>query len=196
MAASRSDGPPLKNRHLALSYGRGYCVCSYMPTSRSHAKPPNALALKQAANWQCRACGKLCRRPNESLDDFAVRSGYGVDAIADHPRRWTLHLTKLDRHGPIALKHDAAHQQSSSPSVVVLCGSCHRTYHNYCRWQQRQQQQRQQQEQLGQLTLGDIRLPLTGLQLSLNEWGTPYEIVNPQSPLRRIKAPKAPENSG
>lgn len=99
--------------------------------------------------------------------------GYDVDEIAAHPRRWTLHITKL----PIDIP--------SEQKVVILCGSCHRTYHNYRRCQHQQRQSRQQQEQWGQLTLSDIRLPLAGLQLSLNEWGTPYEIVNPLSPRKR-----------
>ncbi|MEA5463687.1 hypothetical protein [Leptothoe sp. PORK10 BA2] len=170
-----------------------------MPTSSPHAKQPKALALKQAANWQCKACGKLCRRPNESLGDFAVRSGHEAEVIAAHPRRWTLHVTKNYKPESIVLDPDNAkkkapkkkNKKSSNQSVVVLCGSCHRTYHNYRRWQRHQQQHHQQQEHMGQLTLSDIRPPLTGLQLSLNDWGTPYEIVNPQSPRRRLKAPKA-----
>lgn len=92
---------------------------------------------------------------------------HDLDEIAAHPRRWTLHVTKL----PMG--------KSKKQEVVILCGSCHRTYHNYRRWQQQQQQSQQQQERWGQLTLGDIRLPLTGLQLSLSESVTPYEIVNP-----------------
>ena len=59
----------------------------------------------------------------------------------------------------------------------------------------KQQQQRQQQEHTGQLTLSDIRFPLTGTQLSLSEWVTPYEIVNPSPSPKRIKSPKAPKTS-
>ncbi|MEM1252554.1 MAG: hypothetical protein AAGI69_08975 [Cyanobacteria bacterium P01_H01_bin.21] len=155
-----------------------------------NAKQPNAHELKQAANWQCRACGRLCRRQDETLDDFATRTGNEVDAIAAHPLRWTLHLTKLHKHSPIVL--DTASEQSQiNPAFAVLCGSCHRTHHNYRRWQQRRQQHRHYQEQIGQLTLSDIRLPLAGLQLSLNEWSNPYEIVNPLPPRRRTRAPRA-----
>lgn len=162
-----------------------------MPSSSQNANRPNALALKQAANWQCRACGRQCRRHDESLDDFAIRIDNEVDAIAAHPRRWTLHVTTLDQHSPLT-KADStliSPQKFPGQSPAVLCGSCHRTHHNHQRWQQRQQQRRQQQERIGQLTLNDIRLPLAGLQLSLNEWGTPYEIVNPQ-PQKRRKLPK------
>lgn len=155
-----------------------------MPSSSQNAKRPNALALKQAANWQCKACGRQCRRHDESLDDFAVRIDNEVAEIAAHPRRWTLHVTKLDKHSPMALSNAGLGQSSA-----VLCGSCHRTHHNHQRWRQRQQQERQQQERIGQLTLNDIRLPLTGLQLSLNDWGTPYEIANPLSKKRK-KLPK------
>ncbi len=158
-----------------------------MPSSSHNAKPPSALELKQAANWQCRACGRHCRRHDESLDDFAGRIGNEVDAIAAHPRRWTLHLTKV--HSPMT-PHRVAQQKASKLSVVALCGSCHRAYHNCRRWQRRQQQYRQQLEQVGQLTLSDIRLPLTGLQLSFSEWSTPYEIVNPLPPRKRLKFPK------
>lgn len=133
-----------------------------MSSSNHNVKHPQSLALKQAADWRCSNCGRQCRRQGESLEDFAARIRHEADIIAAHPRRWTLHVTKY-----------------YGQPMMVLCGSCHSTYHNYHRWRQRQQQQRQQQEQSGQLTLNDIRLPLTGLQLSLNEWGSPYEIVNP-----------------
>ena len=161
-----------------------------MPLSSPNTKQPNALTLKQAANWQCRACGRQCRRQDETLDDFAARTGNEVDAIAAHPRRWTLHLTKLPSHSSVVV--DTVSKQSRlEQAFIVLCGSCHRTHHNYQRWQQRQQQRRKYQEQSGQLTLSDIRLPLAGLQLSLNEWSTPYEIVNPLPPRRRTRAPRS-----
>lgn len=157
-----------------------------MPSSSHNAKLSSALELKQAANWQCKACGRHCRRHHESLDEFAGRIGNEVDAIAAHPRRWTLHLTRV--HGPTAPTQTP--KPSPKPSVVALCGSCHRTYHNYRRWQRRQQQYHQQLEQIGQLTLSDIRLPLTGLQLSFSEWSTPYEIVNPLPPRKRLRPRK------
>lgn len=156
-----------------------------MPSSVENAKQPNALALKQAANWQCRACGRQCRRHDELVDDFALRVDHEVDEIEAHPKRWMLHVTKLHKDAPIVLNKadlDNGSKNLTENSTIVLCGSCHRGYHNYRRWQQQQQQQRQQQEHTGQLTLSDIRLPLAGLQLSLSEWVTPYEIVNPQPP--------------
>ena len=179
--------PPLQNDHLALSYGPDQCVSASMPLSNHNTNLPNARELKQAANWQCRACGRLCRRQDETLDDFATRTGNDIDAIAAHPLRWTLHLTKL----PGAAVLDTVSKQSAGPTFVVLCGSCHRTHHNYRRWQQHRQQRRHYQEQIGQLTLSDIRLPLAGLQLSLNEWGTPYEIVNPSPSRKRTRAPRS-----
>ncbi|ESA36872.1 hypothetical protein N836_04755 [Leptolyngbya sp. Heron Island J] len=164
-----------------------------MPSSSKNAKLPQALALKQAAGWQCKACGRHCRRHDESLDEFAVRIGNERDAIAAHPRRWTLHLTKVAKHSYSVLKPVETTASSAHQAMVVLCGSCHRTYHNYHRWQHRQQQHRQQQERFGQLTLNDIRLPLTGLQLSFTEWSAPYEIVNPLPPQKRIKSRRNPQ---
>ena len=173
-----------------------------MSSSSSNTKQPNALALKQAANWQCSACGRLCRRQDELIDEFAQRVGHEVDEIEAHPKRWMLHVTKLYNDVSIVLdtpNSDNGSKNSKGNStedpIVVLCGSCHRTYHNYRRWQQQQQQQRQQQEHTGQLTLSDIRFPLTGTQLSLSEWVTPYEIVNPSPTPKRIKSPKAPKTS-
>lgn len=155
-----------------------------MPSSQT--KQPNALTLKQAANWQCRACGRLCRRHDEHIDDFARRVGCGVDDVKAHPRRWMLHVTKLHRDAVTVESGDTS-KKLENTSKIVLCGSCHRAYHNYRRWQYRQRQQRQQQEHTGQLTLSDIRLPLTGLQLSLTEGVTPYEIINPPPPRKRSK---------
>lgn len=164
-----------------------------MPPSNKNVKRPNTIALKQAANWQCRACGRECRRHDESLEDFALRSGNELDDIAAHPRRWMLHVTRL--YSPRISKKKAVKQVTAKQAIVVLCGSCHRAYHNSQRWQHRQQQHRQRQEHLGQLTLSDIRLPLAGLQLSLSEWSTPYEIVNPLPTRRRMRSQKASGDS-
>ncbi|MBE9067847.1 hypothetical protein IQ260_14425 [Leptolyngbya cf. ectocarpi LEGE 11479] len=170
-----------------------------MPSSSQNSKQPQALTLKQAANWQCRACGRLCRRHNELVADFALRVGHDIDDIQAHPRRWVLHVTKLQPdiqknnnscHHPTSLSKTTLDTHAPSGAIIALCGSCHRAHHNYQRRQRQQRQQYQQQEQTGQLTLKDIRLPLAGLQLSLHEWGTPYEIVNPQPPRRRMKAPR------
>ena len=159
-----------------------------MSLSSPNANLPTALALKQGANWQCQACGKQCRHHQESLDDFAIRMGYDLDVIEHHPRRWTLHVTRLQ--GENLAQGNSLAQTSLTQGSIILCGSCHRKYHNHRRWQQQQQQQRQQQEQSGQLTLNDICLPLAGLQLPLDAWATPYEIVNPQSrQTRRKKSP-------
>ncbi|MDV3348024.1 hypothetical protein SPB21_02725 [Leptothoe sp. ISB3NOV94-8A] len=165
------------------------CVSTLMPSSSHNAKPSHALALKQAANWQCRTCGRHCRRHDESLDDFAARIGNEVEAIAAHPRRWALHVTKLQKHTP-TVQHKTASKQTGSDPVALLCGSCHRKYHNSHRWKNRQRQYHQHLEHIGQLTLNDIRLPLTGLQLSLSEWSDPYEIVNPLQPRKRTKTSK------
>ena len=191
----------MQNCHLALSYGPDQCATTLIPLSSSNTKQPTALALKQAANWQCSACGRLCRRQDELVDDFAQRVGYKIDEIKAHPKRWMLHVTKLYNDTPTVL--DKANsdngpkyltekntEKNTEDSTVVLCGSCHRTYHNYRRWQRHQQHQRQQQEHTGQLTLSDIRFPLAGTQLSLSEWVTPYEIENPLPSSKRIKAPK------
>lgn len=146
------------------------------PLPKQSAKSPNPFNLKQAANWQCRSCGRVCRHQGETPEDFAIRMGHDVDEITAHPRRWILHVTQLPG------------QTTSHQNVTILCGSCHRTYHNRRRRQHRQQRLHQQLEQWGQLTLNDIRLPLSGLQLSLSEWGTPYEIVNPSPPRKRFRA--------
>ncbi len=159
-----------------------------MPSSNSNIKQPSTLALKQAANWQCRACGRQCRRHDESLENFALRIGNEVDEIAAHPRRWMLHVTKLYKHSPRGLSKTAP--TPGKQPVILLCGSCHRAYHNSRRWQHRQRQHLEHLEHLGQLTLSDIRLPLAGLQLSLSEWSTPYEIVNPLPPRRRMRPRK------
>lgn len=169
-----------------------------MPPSSQNSNQLQALTLKQAANWQCRACGRLCRRHHELVADFAMRVGHDIEDIQAHPRRWVLHITKLPpeiqknnnsrHHPPMGLSRTTLDTQAPSRSTLVLCGSCHRAHHNYQRRQRQQRQQYQQQEQTGQLTLKDIRLPLAGLQLSLHEWGTPYEIVNPQPARRRMKA--------
>lgn len=128
------------------------------------ARPNLALSLKQQANWRCSSCNRPCRRAQETPADLARRLGLDPETVAAHPRRWTLHL-------------------SPGRPPRVLCGGCHRSYHNRLRQQRRRQRQRQQWEAQGQMTLADIRNPLAGTQLALEDWGAPYTIVNP--PRRR-----------
>jgi 5-methylcytosine-specific restriction endonuclease McrA len=70
-----------------------------------------ALAIKNAANWQCQACGKQCLRPEQ------VAAAHKADV-----RAWacyTLTVHHLD-HNP---GNNARH------NLIALCAPCHRRAH-------------------------------------------------------------------
>ncbi|HEY3281563.1 MAG TPA: HNH endonuclease [Armatimonadota bacterium] len=87
-----------------------------MPMKR-HLYPPEwraiALAVKQAADWTCRECGRVCRRAGEPYVDWILR----VDnwEALEHPRRFVLTVAHLD--------HDPSNNVSSN--LRALCSVCH-----------------------------------------------------------------------
>lgn len=95
-----------------------------MPMDRSRY-PENwdeiALNVKQAANWTCQECGRLCRQPGETLLDFVFRYFDGNlrdndwSVIADHPQRYTLTTAHLDQ--------DPGNNDDTN--LRALCSVCH-----------------------------------------------------------------------
>lgn len=102
-----------------------------MPMDRSRY-PENweaiALAVKEAADWECADCGRPCRRPGEPWVEFAfevAERGWWMDL--DHPQRFTLTVAHLDQNpsnnapdnlralcSGCHLRHDAPHRQANS----------------------------------------------------------------------------------
>ncbi len=150
-----------------------------MPMDRS-LYPDNwnelAFAIKTEANWQCQACGRLCRKSGETLADFATRiEGQNTEfldwvnqsAIADiyqHPQRFTLTVAHLD-HVP---------QNCDRTNLKALCAPCHGTYD----LKQMGRKRVLKAERHGQLRIDDV---LNGMQLALLSEVSPYQIVNPRS---------------
>lgn len=100
-----------------------------------------ALSVKQAANWQCENCGKLCQRSGEDWLDFVIRIGWTVgEAIAasQHPTRWVLTTAHLN--------HDP---ENPHAELRAWCAPCH------CRYDLAQlpRKRRLKQERLGQISL-------------------------------------------
>lgn len=78
-----------------------------------------ALEIKQSASWKCEECGKQCRRPEQSFDDFAIgliEQGYYLDL--DHPQKYTLTVAHLN-HCP---------EDCSPENLRALCAPCHCRY--------------------------------------------------------------------
>jgi len=58
-----------------------------------------ARQVKDAADWTCQTCGKLCRRPGEPFDT--------------HQRTLTVH-------------HDDGHPENGAPeNMIAVCAPCH-----------------------------------------------------------------------
>ena len=93
-----------------------------------------ALAIKTEANWQCQACGRPCRRPDETFDDLYQRlpsywepywwswedssdSGQGKEKIA-RPHRFKLTVAHMD-HRP---------ENCYRNNLRAWCTPCHARY--------------------------------------------------------------------
>lgn len=91
-----------------------------MPMQR-HLYPKDwnriAFEIKEAANWECQMCGKLCRKPGESLTDFCKRRGGSSYEVMEKPQRFTLTVAHLD--------HDPSNPNAR---LAALCSVCHLTY--------------------------------------------------------------------
>ena len=120
--------------------------------------PPNwkqiATAVKQAADWTCQKCGRVCIKPDEQPSDFAARL---CDSVAWHdyleaPTRYLLTTSHRDQ--------DPRNNQPSN--LWALCPGCHLNYDRAYR--ERQRLLRQQWH--GQLTL-PIENPATVKMASL-----------------------------
>jgi hypothetical protein len=77
-----------------------------------------AFAVKTAAQWKCEDCGKVCRRPDESLEDFARRAQLRLTAVQQAPKRWELTVAHLN-HRPEDCHRD---------NLKALCAPCHCRY--------------------------------------------------------------------
>lgn len=77
-----------------------------------------ALAIKEDVNWQCEGCGKVCRRPGESLEDFAKRAAVPLLQVTTSPKRWELGVAHLN-HQP---------ENCDRSNLRALCAPCHCRY--------------------------------------------------------------------
>ncbi len=119
-----------------------------MPMDRS-LYPKNweeiATKVKEEADWFCDECGRPCRRPGQSVMDFAfylksLRSSPAeIDQAIKHPQRYTLTVAHLD--------HQPANCDRSN--LRALCSVCHLRYDNQFKALKR----RLKQERQGQLSL-------------------------------------------
>lgn len=66
-----------------------------------------AFAVKEAANWQCQKCGRLCLKPKETLPEHLKRRAYTLQV-----HHWNC---------------DPADNRLEN--LVALCSSCHLTCH-------------------------------------------------------------------
>ena len=126
-----------------------------------------ARQVKEESDWCCEQCGRPCREPGESIDDFEERldgdlrymsegsplrwiddlyesvfsEADGFEADVMKPQRFTLTVAHLD-HQP---------ENCDRANLKALCAPCH------CRYDLSQMARKKQlkAERLGQLTLLD-----------------------------------------
>ncbi|MEN8444051.1 MAG: hypothetical protein ABG776_03445 [Cyanobacteria bacterium J06555_13] len=124
-----------------------------------------SLECRDSANWTCQHCHKHCRRPQESLEAFIVRTGYPSAQVKAHPRRWSAQAAHIN--------HD---RENPDAELIALCLPCHRRYDN----PQMAKIKRLERERDGQLSLENLPPEkLSGYQLPLdNSLSEPYGLAN------------------
>lgn len=111
-----------------------------------HLYPGNwkdiSLAVRERANWQCQVCCKPCRRPSESVEAFANRTGLSTESMLN-PQRWCLTVAHLN------------HQPSdcSLKNLKAMCAPCHLRYDAQHHANSRKVNRRKLLEAQGQLGL-------------------------------------------
>lgn len=112
-----------------------------------------ALAVKEAAGWQCQKCGKPCRKAGESLEDFQYRLYKTIsERLAAEcllkPQRFTLTVAHWPDPDPMNVSPENLH---------AWCSVCHlkadAAMHGRNAAATRQRKKREQLEAAGQLSL-------------------------------------------
>lgn len=108
--------------------------------------PPNweqiATAVKQAADWQCEKCGRLCIRPGELPADFIKRLHLNFKHVQDY-------LEAPTRHTLTTSHRDQDPRNNQPANLWALCPTCHLNYDR----SHRERQRHLRREYQGQLTL-------------------------------------------
>lgn len=126
-----------------------------------------SLAVRSAANWRCQHCGRLCRKPGETIADFILRTGYDQVSVEEHPRRWSLQAAHLN--------HDPENEDAE---LLALCLPCHRQYDNA----QMAKIRALDRERHGQLSVDQQPpKPLEGLQLPVGGLAEPCGVLNSET---------------
>lgn len=144
-----------------------------------------ALEIKTEANWCCTECGRPCRQPGESFDDFLKRCWnpslemryptYEMDGErrVSKAGRFVLTVAHID-HEP---------QNCDRTNLKALCAPCHGTYD----LKQMGRKRVLKAERAGQLRIDDA---LNGMQLALLPESVVYQRVDPRSGGKRTMVRK------
>jgi hypothetical protein len=134
-----------------------------MPMDRSrYPKNWNAIALqvKSEANWQCQDCGKPCRRPKQSPEDYVdwlleTFPDWGFelyDEIHDE-EHGVIWLTRLGRYTLTVAHLDQDPANNDPKNLRALCNVCHLRYDAIPHARSRRRNRRAKLEADGQLSL-------------------------------------------
>ena len=96
-----------------------------MPMDRS-LYPPNweeiAKGIKDAAGWKCQECGKPCKRPEQTWNEFSLEidnDGWSVSGMLwSHLQQWILTVAHID----------GIFTDLSPTKLIALCADCHRDH--------------------------------------------------------------------
>ncbi|MEM9136596.1 MAG: hypothetical protein AAGB01_04515 [Cyanobacteria bacterium P01_F01_bin.42] len=159
-----------------------------MPMDRS-LYPDNwdelALKIKTEANWHCTECGRPCRQPGESFDDFLKRC-WSPNLEMQYPTyelEGDQRISKAGRFKLTVAHLDHEPQNCDRTNLKALCAPCHGTYD----LKQMGRKRVLKAERAGQLRLEDT---LNGRQLALISEPVVYQRVDPRSGGRRTMVRK------
>ena len=160
-----------------------------MPMDRS-LYPANwdelAYAIKESVNWCCEACGRPCRRPDETREAAIFRL-----TLTEHPtvsELWEPNgadsaVSKLGRFKLTVAHLDHVPQNCDLANLKALCAPCHGTYD----LKQMGRKRVLKAERAGQLRMDDL---LNGAQLALLPELVVYQRVDLRSGGKRTMVRK------
>ena len=78
-----------------------------------------AYKVKNNANWTCENCGRICKKPEESWEEFALRLDPSkLEELSQKKIRFVLTVAHLD--------HDTT--RNDFDNLKALCSVCHLRY--------------------------------------------------------------------
>lgn len=120
-----------------------------------------ALAVKDAAGWQCTVCGRPCRKPGEDIDAFIARSythgWWGQPVTGLSPETWSAFVKEAPVRFVLTVMHlDHNPANCATDNLRAACSGCHLRYDAEHHAKNAAKTRRRKAEEAGQRKLIEI----------------------------------------